>query len=362
MDEKGLPFVDEIFNRTIVRMRDIAAMEEERSNDVICAAGFIKMAISMSVSEFKKDNERSITSSLSLVTHLCKTDVQARRETWQIVGPKGLIFFLRRKNEKNIVKAALLLTITLTSDIEGDEDQGSEVFLRQVKDELVSSSILHVLMDLVSISEDDGISFKFPLDIVKLSIQAILLLGYEFVSQEAGSHDLLLRLNRILWIIVDRYEDPEIKEISAALAEQIPFGRDAATDETDELVLMPILVKILSHGYSSMILSFMSNKGKAKKKSEDGIASWQGGPAMREVQGSALSVIRRLCARRSLQELFISLGGLPPLVLISLYSEPSQKEAAEMLIAQVALSEKARDEVYSMQEFFIKTYGTDRAL
>ncbi|EKX38277.1 hypothetical protein GUITHDRAFT_115618 [Guillardia theta CCMP2712] len=353
MDEKGLPFVDELFSRAVVKMRDLAAMEDDRSNDVICAAGFIKMAVSMSVSEFNKENERNVTSSLSLVTHLCRTDVQARRETWQIVGPRGLIFFLRRKTEKNILKAALMLAITLTSDIEGDEEEGTQRFLREVKNDLVSSNVLHVLMDLVSISEEDGVSFKFPLDIVKLSIQVILLLGYECISQEAGSEELLLRLNRILWIIVDRYDDPEIKEISAALAEQIPFGRDAGTEEADELILMPILVKILSHGYSSMILSFMSSKAKGRKK----------------------SVIRRLCARRSLQELFLALGGLPPLVLISLYSEPSQKvnsphpvacvpdpkqQAAEMLIAQVALSEKAREEVYSMQEFFIKTYGIDR--
>ena len=127
MDEKGLPFVDELFSRAVVRMRDLAAMEDDRSNDVICAAGFIKMAVSMSVSEFNKENERNVTSSLSLVTHLCRTDVQARRETWQIVGPRGLIFFLRRKTEKNILKAALMLAITLTSDIEGDDEEGTQV-------------------------------------------------------------------------------------------------------------------------------------------------------------------------------------------------------------------------------------------
>ena len=59
--------------------------------------------------------------------------------------------------------------------------------------------------------------------------------------------------------------DSAAQEYDSSLqAEQIPFGKDAGTEEADELILMPILVKILSEQ------SCCVEEGKAGRTDEDG--------------------------------------------------------------------------------------------
>ena len=385
--EDAVDIVDQVFLGALTKLRDIAELcapdnqqcQRSAAPELMCALGTLQIACS----HLRVTNPqhmahpvagRSLTVSINLLRNIVEQNPDMKIEVWSLLSASDVVSVINHSHKSIPTLLSALNLVHLLSSATSHEGHGLEL-AHEVRANLVQSGILRAFLDLISIHDGDkDTDFEFPLSVIRITTDCLLLFGHRHFVHDPEHILTYPRLNRTLWIIVERLRptctaecrkgcgsqcDNNCRFLASEMAEQIPFGRDAGSGEQEELLLLPTLIRILSHSPCDLQAFIRKDAHKSQKrypKKSQQLSASAVAALPRElllqvgVQQHLLAVLERLCQRRSVRARMHLLGGFAPIVTIAhLGASGRNKMLAQQLVAQMALSEDERKQVAMLE-------------
>ena len=385
--EDAVAIVDQVFLSALTKLRDIAELsapdnqQRKRSAapELMCALGTLQIACShLRVTDPQHTAYpvagRNQTVSINLLRNIVEQNPDMKIEVWSLLSASDIVSVINHSHKSIPTLLSALNLVHLLSSGTSHEGQDWEL-ANEVRANLVQSGILRAFLDLISIHDGNkDTDFEFPLSVIRITTDCLLLFGHRHFVHDPEHVLTYPRLNRTLWIIVERLRptctaecrkgcgsqcDNNCRFLASEMAEQIPFGRDAGSGEEEELLLLPTLIRILSHSPCDLQAFMRKDAHKPKKsypKKSQQLSASAVAALPRElllqvgVQQHVLTVLVRLCQRPSIRRRMHLLGGFAPIVTIAhLGAGGRNKTLAQQLVAQMALSEDERKQVAMLE-------------